>query len=118
MNDRLDRVLVNGISILEDLRIVLRDMAKSEQAAEEKVIPEVAAPHVRKLRKDIGFYSIAEQMELVGVSRSCLWKWAQEGIYPKQTKLGGNRSAGKVADINEWLDDPEKWREKVKGHTP
>ena len=54
----------------------------------------------------LGFIRTAEICHLVGVSRSTIYRWIQEGKFPPSRKYvaGGNSVGWLKADILEWMD--------------
>lgn len=45
-----------------------------------------------------------EVAAMVTVSRSTLWRWIKQGIFPTPIKLGPRRIAWRRSDVNAWLD--------------
>ena len=41
---------------------------------------------------------------VTGLSRSTIYKWMNEGSFPKPVKLGPRAVGWREADINEWLE--------------
>lgn len=41
---------------------------------------------------------------VTGLSRSTIYKWMNEGSFPKPVKLGQRAVGWREADINEWLE--------------
>ena len=41
---------------------------------------------------------------VTGLSRSTIYKWMDEGSFPKPVKLGPRAVGWREADINEWLE--------------
>ncbi|MFU4390355.1 helix-turn-helix transcriptional regulator [Pseudomonas paraeruginosa] len=41
--------------------------------------------------------------ELIGLSRSTIWRLEQEGNFPKRVRLGSNSVAWRLSDLNTWM---------------
>ena len=41
--------------------------------------------------------------ELIGVSTATIYRWIEDGEFPKQIKLGANCVRWKASDIEAWL---------------
>lgn len=42
-------------------------------------------------------------MEMTSFSASSLWRRMQDGSFPKSIKIGPNRVAWKLSDVEEWM---------------
>ncbi len=49
----------------------------------------------------------------IKISRVTLWRWVQEGRFPKSTKLAGTRLAWKRSDVIEWLEETYEKRHLI-----
>lgn len=58
-----------------------------------------------------------EVLELIGVSYPTIWKWMQEGIFPRSRQLGINKTVWLESEIYAWINAlprrPIKGDEKV-----
>ncbi|USR42247.1 AlpA family phage regulatory protein [Ectopseudomonas hydrolytica] len=41
--------------------------------------------------------------ELIGLSRSTIWRMEQEGKFPKRVQLGSKSVAWRLSDLNHWM---------------
>jgi|TARA_R100001244_G_scaffold20643_2_gene21373 prophage regulatory protein len=48
---------------------------------------------------------LKEVMHRVGLGRSTIYRWMDEGKFPKPHSLGGYAVAWLEADINRWIDE-------------
>jgi predicted DNA-binding transcriptional regulator AlpA len=44
-------------------------------------------------------------------SRATIWRWVQARIFPAPEKTGPNSIGWRSSRIEEWAEDPGKWRE-------
>ena len=51
-----------------------------------------------------------ELLEMIPVSRTTIWKWCAEGLFPKPVKLNSNRVAWFADEIIEWQEAVGKTR--------
>ena len=53
----------------------------------------------------LGFIRINEICDLLGVSRSTIWRWIQAGKFPPSRKFvkGGNAVGWREDEIGQWL---------------
>jgi predicted DNA-binding transcriptional regulator AlpA len=49
------------------------------------------------------FLSVADVAKLIGVSIPSIWRWSRINAMPRPIKLGPNRTAWSVADLDAWL---------------
>ena len=42
---------------------------------------------------------------LVGVGKTTIWRWVQEGFFPKPIKLSDHVTAWRLSDVQNWLDE-------------
>jgi predicted DNA-binding transcriptional regulator AlpA len=49
-----------------------------------------------------------ELLETLSVSRSTLWRWEKEGLFPPRLRLGPNSIGWKRRDIQKWLKSRKK----------
>jgi prophage regulatory protein len=45
-----------------------------------------------------------ELCERLGISRSTLFRWEQEGHFPRRLKLGIRRVGWRASDVTEWIE--------------
>lgn len=45
----------------------------------------------------------AQVAERLGISRTTVWRWVQEGRLPQPTRYGRNTTGWREADINTWI---------------
>lgn len=45
-----------------------------------------------------------------GLSRSTIYRKMAEGTFPAQFKISTNGTGWKESDINQWVENPVKWR--------
>ena len=57
---------------------------------------EAAAPRFRRL---------SEVLNLVGVTRSTLYRWMEVGTFPKQVAVGGNTVVWVESAVTSWMLD-------------
>ena len=50
------------------------------------------------------FLRLPEVLNLVGVTRSTLYRWMDAGTFPKQISVGGNTVVWVESDITNWMD--------------
>jgi prophage regulatory protein len=62
--------------------------------------------------QEIQFYRISHLQKRLGVSRSSLWSWVKQGLFPKPIKLGKNCTAWNSADIDNWISERKSISEK------
>jgi prophage regulatory protein len=61
----------------------------------------------------IQIYRTKDVLQITGLSRTTLWRWAKSGCFPAHIKLG-NRNIGWVStDIDEWIESLSKVVEGV-----
>ena len=41
--------------------------------------------------------------EMIGLSRSTIWRMEQRGEFPKRVQLGGNSVAWRASDLARWM---------------
>lgn len=46
---------------------------------------------------------ISEVLQRVGVARSTLYRWSQEGFFPRQIRISHKVSVWLEADVEEWI---------------
>ena len=52
--------------------------------------------------------SLAEVQRVAGdISRSTLWRWQAEGLFPKRLKLGPRRIGWRESEVLEWVANRE-----------
>ena len=58
-----------------------------------------------------------DELKDVGVSfsRPHLFRLIKAGKFPKPAKIGENRNAWPIEEINQWIDDRLRERDSVKG---
>ncbi|WP_430300738.1 helix-turn-helix transcriptional regulator [Ralstonia insidiosa] len=68
-------------------------------------LPSVApsALHARLLR-------LPQVVELVGVKKSTIWKWASEGMFPSPLKLTKGVTVWRAADVLAWIEERSRTR--------
>lgn len=49
-----------------------------------------------------------ELQRLIGISRSTVFRWERDGLFPKHFKLGKNSVAWLLSDIEKWLSERSK----------
>ena len=47
-------------------------------------------------------------LDRLGVSRTTLYRWMEDGHFPKPIRLGPNTIAWRASDLDQWLDDRAK----------
>jgi len=47
-------------------------------------------------------------VEMIGLSRSTIWKLLSEGKFPKPIRLGSRSIAWRINDIEEWLQSRQE----------
>jgi predicted DNA-binding transcriptional regulator AlpA len=53
-----------------------------------------------------------ERFHITSVSRSRAWHLEREGLFPKRIKLGSRSVAWRLSELNQWIENKEKWNEK------
>ena len=56
-----------------------------------------------KLQNDRVLAYEALQRKIGNVSRSSLWRWEQEGFFPKRIQLGPRRVGWRESDVDRWI---------------
>ena len=51
------------------------------------------------------FLRISEVLNLVGVTRSTLYRWMDAGTFPKQISVGGNTVVWVESAVTAWMED-------------
>lgn len=46
--------------------------------------------------------------KMIGMSRSTLYLWVNEGNFPRPYQIGGRAVAWKMSEIQEWFDNLKK----------
>ena len=46
---------------------------------------------------------LPEVVQLIGVSRSTIYRWMENGEFPRQVSLGGNTVAWLESDVEDWI---------------
>jgi prophage regulatory protein len=46
-----------------------------------------------------------EVLDHVGVSYPTLWRWMQEGSFPRSRTIGGKKIAWVEAEVEKWIND-------------
>ena len=55
------------------------------------------------------FLRLSDLVERLGVSRSTIYKWVEEGRFPKSVSLGGRSVAWRRVDVETWEESPERY---------
>lgn len=64
-----------------------------------------------------GFAAMEETRWFAGnPSRSTLWRWCREGLFPAPEWIGPNRRAWRRSALREWARDPEAWAARHRQH--
>ncbi|WP_134678000.1 helix-turn-helix transcriptional regulator [Ectopseudomonas khazarica] len=59
-----------------------------------------AAVAVQQQDKFLRFGAVAE---MIGLSRSTIWRLEQDGKFPKRVQLGSKSVAWRLSDLNDWM---------------
>ena len=51
------------------------------------------------------FLRLPEVLNLVGVTRSTLYRWMDAGTFPKQISVGGNTVVWVESAVTSWMED-------------
>ena len=51
------------------------------------------------------FLRLPEVLNLVGVTRSTLYRWMEAGTFPRQISVGGNTVVWVESDVTKWMQD-------------
>ena len=51
------------------------------------------------------FLRLPEVLNLVGVTRSTLYRWMEAEMFPRQISVGGNTVVWAVSDVTKWMQD-------------
>ena len=51
------------------------------------------------------FLRLPEVLNLVGVTRSTLYRWMEAEMFPRQISVGGNTVVWVVSDVTKWMQD-------------
>ena len=51
------------------------------------------------------FLHLPEVLNLVGVTRSTLYRWMESGAFPKQISVGGNTVVWVESAVTAWMED-------------
>lgn len=43
--------------------------------------------------------------DMIGLSRSTIWRMEQEGRFPKRVQLGAKSVAWRLSDLNTWMSE-------------
>lgn len=46
--------------------------------------------------------------ELIGVSRTTIFRWERDLTFPRHFKLGGNSVAWRLSEVEEWIAQKQK----------
>ena len=58
------------------------------------------------MKKVIRFLSLKEVQRLTGnLSRSTIWRWQQQGLFPRSRRLGPHRVGWLLSEIENWLQE-------------
>lgn len=69
--------------------------------------PAIAAP---SLPAGQAFYRLRDVVRICALSRSTIYRRIAEGTFPRQVRLGPRASAWTSVSLQEWINDPEKYR--------
>jgi prophage regulatory protein len=58
------------------------------------------------------FIRISPLSERIDSSPSSVYRWISEGLFPPPIKIGPRAVAWRIADVEEWEEDPVAWRER------
>ena len=54
----------------------------------------------------VRFLALKEVQRLTGnLSRSTIWRWQREGLFPRSRRLGPNRVGWLLSEIETWLQE-------------
>lgn len=54
--------------------------------------------------KEVQFYRLSQLKQKLNVSRSSIWSWVKQDLFPKPIKLGKNCTAWNAEDIHAWVE--------------
>lgn len=55
---------------------------------------------VQQQERFLRFGAVAE---MIGLSRSTIWRLEQDGKFPKRVQLGSKSVAWRLSDLNDWM---------------
>ncbi|WP_298018267.1 AlpA family phage regulatory protein [uncultured Castellaniella sp.] len=64
------------------------------------------------------FYRIADVIRITAISRATIYRRISEGRFPRPVNLGGRARGWTPAALQEWIENPEEYREVEVQQTP
>ena len=64
------------------------------------------------------FYRIADVIRITALSRATIYRRISEGRFPRPVNLGGRACGWRPAALNEWIGNPQGYREEVEQQEP
>ena len=58
-----------------------------------------------KHRSDDRLLKVLELTEFLGVAHSTLYKWVEEGTFPKPYKMGKKSVRWRLSEVEQWLEE-------------
>jgi len=89
--------------------------AKMQPVADSSELAELAAKY--HTTQPIRFLSKAEVSELCNVTAVTIWKWIQQGVFPKGKEVGG-KTCWRSDEIAKWQNERPDARVKSAGGNP
>ncbi|WP_246855924.1 helix-turn-helix transcriptional regulator [Vibrio crassostreae] len=68
---------------------------------------------MRDITMNIRLIRLKEVMHVTGLARATIYKYMNEGTFPKSVSLGGRATAWEISEIEEWV--LERIRERDEG---
>ena len=65
------------------------------------------------MNQDQKFYRIAQVCQMLLVSRSTLWRWSTQGLFPPRRNLGPNSVAFLKSEVDAWIESRPKVQEVI-----
>ena len=80
---------------------------RREVVAESRRVPQAAGGRGVMARQTTAprFLRLPEVLNLVGVTRSTLYRWMEAGTFPKQISVGGNTVVWVESAVTAWMED-------------
>ncbi|MFW7342406.1 AlpA family phage regulatory protein [Pollutimonas sp. H1-120] len=64
------------------------------------------------------FYRIADVIRITALSRATIYRRISEGRFPRPVNLGGRACGWTPAALQEWIGNPQEYREEETLHAP
>ena len=91
-------------------RVADKVLARLRPSLEKSAVIPARIPEPDLNRPLATFLRLSDIVDRLGVSRSTVYKWVDEGRFPESVSLGGRAVAWRRVDIEAWEEDPASYR--------